>query len=83
VKVYDEANGTTVYAISVNVDKTASDGTAYTIMATVASDQLGNPTVPPEDGLADLGVGISGTAGCWWGMWRGGFVDGFFGNDVH
>ena len=65
VKVYDEANGITVYAVTLSATKTDSGGSSQTIMVTVASDQNGNPTTPPNEGFGGRGGG-----GC-----HGGFDD--------
>jgi hypothetical protein len=47
---YDEANGNSVYSLSVKATGTRNSGKTFTFMVTVASDQDGNPTVPPTDG---------------------------------
>lgn len=66
VKAYDEANGTVIYAVRLPVTGTsAKSGATYTYMIAVASDQNGNPTVPPSDhgGGCDDGGGFGGPGG--------------------
>jgi hypothetical protein len=59
ISAYDEANGTTIYTITLPVTKTGSDGTStYTINLTLSVDELGNPTVLPGGG--DFGGGDGG-----------------------
>ena len=56
VKAYDEGNGTTIYTVTL----TGTDaGTSRTFTVTLASDQAGNPTVPPHSGHGG-GCGVSG-----------------------
>lgn len=50
VQVYDEANGTTIYSVTVNASRTGSSGTAFTYNLTVSVDQDGNSTTLPGDG---------------------------------
>lgn len=51
VSAYDEANGTTIYTISVPVSRSDSSGSGtYTINLTLSVDQDGNPTVLPGRG---------------------------------
>lgn len=72
VDVYDEANGTTIYSVTLIASKTGSSGHTYTYEITVAVDQNGNPTTPPTEG-EDLGNRFGGFGGSEYG----GF--GFFG----
>ena len=75
VIVYDEANGTTIYGVRLPVSGTSSkSGATYTYLISVASDQAGNPTVPPRDGFG-LGGGW-GFGGIGWGWGFGGFGGG-------
>ena len=51
VQVYDEANGITIYSVTLQATKTGSNsGQTYMVNLTFAADQNGNPTVPPVDG---------------------------------
>jgi uncharacterized membrane protein YgcG len=63
VSVYDEANGTTIYSVTLPVSKTGKSGNTYTIQITVASDQNGNPTVPPNNNGFGGGGGGGGFGG--------------------
>lgn len=54
---YTEANGTIIFAITLPVTKTSSSGSTFTANITVASDSLGNPTVPPHGGGGGCGGG--------------------------
>lgn len=47
VTAYAEATGTTVYAVTLSA---TPSGSTQSIMVTIASDQNGNPTVPPTTG---------------------------------
>jgi hypothetical protein len=62
VKVYDEGNGTSVYAVTLS---STDSTTSQTYLVTVASDQAGNPTVPPQNhgGGCDGGGGGAGGFG--------------------
>lgn len=63
VSAYDEANGTTIYTISVPISQTNSSGSGtYTINLTLSVDQDGNPTVLPgrADGFGGGGCGADG-----------------------
>jgi hypothetical protein len=72
VKEYIEEGGTTVFAVTLPVSKTSShSGKTYTIQITVASDENGNPTVPPTN--TGGGHGGGGGAGCDGGGGFGGF----------
>lgn len=63
VSAYDEANGTTIYTISVPVSQTGSSGSSTcTINLTLSVDQDGNPTVLPTGGR-DRGLGGGGCDG--------------------
>lgn len=54
VNVYSELNGTTIYSVTLP----ATDSTtSQTFNITVASDALGNPTVPPNRGFGGFGGG--------------------------
>jgi len=76
ISAYDEANGTTIYSVRLPVTGTSSkSGATYTFMIAVASDQNGNPTVPPNDGRGGWGDG--GWGGGWGGFGEfGGFGGG-------
>jgi hypothetical protein len=63
VKVYDEANGTVIYSVKLPVTGTGKSGATYTFMIAVASDQSGNPTVPPMGGFGGFGFGGFGGFG--------------------
>jgi hypothetical protein len=65
VDAYDEANGTTIYSISVSGSKTGSSGNTYTFNLTIAVDQDGNPTTLPSggDGGGDFGSFFGGFQG--------------------
>ena len=54
VSAYSEANGTTIYTVTLPAAKTGDSGQTFTINITLSVDQLGNPTtLPTEDGLRD------------------------------
>jgi hypothetical protein len=75
VSVYAEANGTTIYSVTLSYNKTGSSGQTYTANLTVSVDQSGNPTTPPQDGGGeDFGHNFGGFSGAG----TGGF--GFFGH---
>lgn len=74
VNVYDEANGTTIYSVTLPASKTSSGGHSYTVNITIATDENGNPTTPPRRG--DEGV-FGDRFGGFAGSEFGGF--GFFG----
>jgi hypothetical protein len=65
VSAYDEANGTTIYTISVPVTQSSSSGSSstYTINLTLSVDQDGNPTVLPIGGGRGEGFGGGGCDG--------------------
>ena len=48
VNAYDEANGTTIYTVTLAV--TDSSGTTTTRNVSISVDQIGNPTVSPRGG---------------------------------
>lgn len=73
VKAYDEANGTVIYSVRLPVTGTGRSGATYTFMIAVASDQSGNPTVPPTNGFGEGGFGGGG-----FGFGGGGFGGGGF-----
>jgi hypothetical protein len=74
VNVYDEANGTTIYSVTLSTSKTGSGGQSFTVNLTISVDQAGNPTTPPQDGGGeDFGDHFGNFAGSAFG----GF--GFFG----
>ena len=50
VNVYDEANGTTIYSVTLSASKTSGSGQAYTVNITISVDQNGNPTTTPNQG---------------------------------
>jgi hypothetical protein len=77
VNVYDEANGTTIYSISVNGSKTGFGGGTFTYNLTISVDQNGNPTTPPS-GVNEFGSSFGGFGG---GSFLGG--GGFFGMRRH
>ena len=83
VNVYDEANGTTIYSVTLPANKTGSSGQTYTVNITISVDQAGNPTTPPGgDGEGDGGFGGFGDHfGHFEGSAFGGF--GFFGRAHH
>jgi hypothetical protein len=56
VQVYNEANGTTIYSVTLQATKTGQNsGQTYTVNLTIAADQNGNPTVPPNQGGSVFG----------------------------
>ncbi|HET6248714.1 MAG TPA: hypothetical protein VFE47_13510 [Tepidisphaeraceae bacterium] len=74
VQVYDEANGTTIYSVTLQASKTGStSGKTYTVNLTFAADQNGNPTTVPQNGGGDFGSSFGNFSG----ESDGGF--GFFG----
>jgi hypothetical protein len=77
VQVYDEANGTTIYSVTLSASKSTSSGQTYTYNLTVSVDQAGNPTTPPHDGGGDSGEDFGDHFGGFGGFGFGGF--GFFG----
>jgi hypothetical protein len=82
VNVYDEANGTTIYSVTLPASKTGSSGQTYTVNITVSVDQAGNPTTPPQDnGGGDEFGGFGDHFGHFEGAAFGGF--GFFGRGHH
>jgi hypothetical protein len=65
VTAYDEANGTTVYSISLTATGTDGSGNSYTYPITLSADQAGNPTIPPGGGFGRGGPGgPGGGPGC-------------------
>ena len=81
VQVYDEANGTTIYSVTLSASKSGSSGQTYTYNLTVSVDQAGNPTTPPQDQGGGEREGFVGVFGDHFGGFNGfnfgGF--GFFG----
>lgn len=73
VNVYDEANGTTIYSVTLGSSRTGSSGQSYTVNLTISVDQAGNPTIPPQGDGGDFGGSFGGFSGSGFG----GF--GFFG----
>lgn len=63
VRVYDEANGTTIYSVNVNGSKTGFGGGTYTYNLTISVDQNGNPTTLPEDSGGEFGSSFGGFGG--------------------
>lgn len=58
ISAYDEANGTTIYTITLPVTQTGSDGSStYTVNLTLSVDEAGNPTVLPNNGPGGGGAG--------------------------
>lgn len=49
VSAYDEANGTTIYTITVPATQTGDSGATISVNITLSVDQSGNPTVLPVD----------------------------------
>jgi hypothetical protein len=62
VSAYDEANGTTVYTITVPASQSGS-GQTITVNITLSVDQSGNPTTLPVNGRNHRGFGCDGDAG--------------------
>jgi hypothetical protein len=61
ISAYNEANGTTIYTVTLPATKTGDSGQTFTINITLSVDQLGNPTtLPTDDGFG--GAGRDGTA---------------------
>ena len=81
VNVYDEANGTTIYSVTLPASKTGSSGQTYTVNITISVDQAGNPTTPPQDGGGEDFGGFGDHFGHFEGSAFGGF--GFFGRSHH
>ena len=80
VDAYDEANGTTIYSVTLSASKTGSSGQTYTFNITISVDQSGNPTTTPHDNGEGEGEGFGGFGdhfGNFNGFGLGGF--GFFG----
>jgi len=50
VQVYDEANGTTIYSVTVNGSKIGLSGKSFTYNLTISVDSEGNPTTLPSGG---------------------------------
>jgi hypothetical protein len=68
VNIYDEANGTTIYSVTLGASKTATGGQTYTVNLTISVDQTGNPTTPPQDGGGEgFGDHFGGFAGSGFG----------------
>lgn len=59
VQAYDEANGTTIYSITVKGSKIGFSGNSYTYNLTISVDQNGNPTTLPSGGGNDGEFGSS------------------------
>ena len=78
VKVYNEANGTTIYSVNVNGSKTGFGGGAFTYNLTLSVDQNGNPTTLPGGGGDEFGSSFGGFGGA--SFFGGG---GFFGRRRH
>lgn len=68
VLAFDEGNGTTVYSVRLGATSTDSNGDTYTHLITLAVDQAGNPTVPPNDGFGRGGFGGFGGFGVGMGL---------------
>lgn len=90
VNVYDEANGTTIYSVTLPASKTGSTGQTYAVNVTVSVDQAGNPTTPPQNGgEAEGDGGFAGGFGGGFGDRFGRFTGtsigsyGFFGRAFH
>jgi hypothetical protein len=62
VTAYDEANGTTIYSVTLAATN-SSTGTTQTYNITLSVDQAGNPTVPPFGARFGGGFGFGG-GGC-------------------
>jgi len=79
VDAYDEANGTTIYSVTLATTKTGSSGNTYTFNITISVDENGNPTTTPHDGGEGEGGGggFGDRFGNFNGFGFGGF--GFFG----
>ena len=61
VNVYSEINGTTIYSVTLAATNST---TSQTYNITIASDALGNPTVPPGGGFGGgFGGGVAGGFG--------------------
>lgn len=63
VRVYNEANGTTIYSVTVNGSKTGFGGGTYTYNLTLSVDQNGNPTTPPNEDGGEFGSTFGGFGG--------------------
>src|SRR5262249_30262080 len=75
VDAYDEANGTTIYSVTLQATKTGdTSGATYTFNLTISVDQNGNPTTLPRD------AGGSGDSSGDSGDNSGGGFPGFFGD---
>ncbi len=58
VRVYDEANGTIIYSVTLAADNSSGNGTHW---ITLSVDEDGNPTIPPSDGsFGGFGGGCGG-----------------------
>jgi hypothetical protein len=78
VRVYNEANGTTIYSINVNGSKTGFGGGTFTYNLTISVDENGNPTTLPANSGNEFGSSFAGFGGN--SFFNGG---GFFGRRRH
>jgi hypothetical protein len=85
VDAYDEANGTTIYSVTMQASKTGDSGATYTFNLTISVDENGNPTTLPRDAGSGDNSGDSGDnsgnggGGNFFGDHFGGFTGSSFG----